>query len=183
MLILLIVGAAWLAVLLPPLFRSRIDSRPVSSVSDFRRQLYTLQRTQAPMRAQAPLRAMSRPLAPTPAHLRPIMRAGHAPQRLSDSPEIAYMSARGDHSTPSHKCALRADWMQWRVAVFGLHNRLYVDDLVFCGGSCVTCGLLLHAGADPFCSRGAPLSRLSPPSRSLIHPKSFQPNNAGQCVP
>ncbi|MCX6528076.1 MAG: hypothetical protein NTU52_08880 [Actinobacteria bacterium] len=92
MLILLIVGAAWLAVLLPPLFRSRIDSRPVSSVSDFRRQLYTLQRTQAPMRAQAPLRAMSRPLAPAPSHLRPIMRAGHAPQRLSDSPEIAYMS-------------------------------------------------------------------------------------------
>lgn len=92
MLILLIVGAAWLAVLLPPLFRSRIDARPVSSVSDFRRQLYTLQRTQAPMRAQAPLRAMSRPLAPTPAHLRPIMRPGHAPQRPSDSPEIAYMS-------------------------------------------------------------------------------------------
>ncbi|MSO59906.1 MAG: hypothetical protein EXQ63_06230 [Ilumatobacteraceae bacterium] len=93
MLILLIVGAAWMAVLLPPLFRSRIDSRPVSSVSDFRRQLYTLQRTQTPMRGQEPLRAMSRPLAPTPAHLRPIMRVGQDSTRSFNSPEIAYMSA------------------------------------------------------------------------------------------
>ncbi len=91
-LILLIVGAAWMAVLLPPLFRSRIDSRPVSSVSDFRRQLYTLQRTQSPLRGQEPLRAMSRPLAPTPAHLRPIMRARPEATNSPNSPEMAYMS-------------------------------------------------------------------------------------------
>ncbi len=65
-LILLLVGAAWMAVLLPPLFRSRIDSRPVSSITEFRRQLYSLQRTQAPLRAQAPMRAMARPLAQAP---------------------------------------------------------------------------------------------------------------------
>jgi hypothetical protein len=59
--ILLLVGAAWLAVLLPPLMRARFDVGSSSSVSDFRRQLNTLQRTQGP-RAQAPMRAMSRPL-------------------------------------------------------------------------------------------------------------------------
>ena len=64
--ILLIVGAAWMAVLLPPLMRSRFDGGSVSSVSDFSRTLRTLQRTQAP-RAQAPMRAMARPLAPAPA--------------------------------------------------------------------------------------------------------------------
>lgn len=64
-LILLIVGAAWMAVLLPPLLRSRFDVGSTSSVSDFRRQLNTLQRAQAP-RAGMPMRAMARPLAPSP---------------------------------------------------------------------------------------------------------------------
>ena len=40
--ILLIVAAMWAAVLLPPIFRSKID-RPQSSVDVFRRQLNTLQ--------------------------------------------------------------------------------------------------------------------------------------------
>lgn len=65
-LILLIVGAAWMAVLLPPLLRSRFDGGSVSSVSDFRRQLHTLQRTQSPMQSQSPMRAMARPLASAP---------------------------------------------------------------------------------------------------------------------
>jgi hypothetical protein len=64
-LVLLIVGAMWMAVLLPPLLRSRFDGGAVSSVSDFRRQLHTLQRAQVPG-TQAPMRAMARPLAPTP---------------------------------------------------------------------------------------------------------------------
>lgn len=64
-LVLLIVGAMWMAVLLPPLLRSRFDGGAVSSVSDFRRQLHTLQRAQVPG-TQAPMRAMSRPLAPAP---------------------------------------------------------------------------------------------------------------------
>ncbi|MEY2966111.1 MAG: hypothetical protein RLY50_161 [Actinomycetota bacterium] len=65
-LILLIVAAAWMAVLLPPLVRTRLDGGSASSVSDFRRQLSSLQRSQAPQ-AYAPMRAMSRPLAPAPA--------------------------------------------------------------------------------------------------------------------
>ncbi len=74
-LVLLIVGAMWMAVLLPPLLRSRLDGGAVSSVSDFRRQLNTLQRTQSPMGAPHAMRAMARPLAPTQ---RPM--PGRAPQ-------------------------------------------------------------------------------------------------------
>ncbi len=65
-LVLLIVGAMWMAVLLPPVLRSRFDGGGVSSVSDFRRQLNTLQRTQGPVGAPQAMRAMSRPLAPAP---------------------------------------------------------------------------------------------------------------------
>jgi len=79
-LILLLVGAAWLAVLLPPLLRARFDVGSSSSVSDFRRQLNTLQRTQGP-RAQAPMRAMSRPLVSAP-RVQPVRR--QAPARYMD---------------------------------------------------------------------------------------------------
>ena len=75
-LILLLVGAAWLAVLLPPLLRARFDVGSSSSVSDFRRQLNTLQRTQGP-RAQAPMRAMSRPLVSSP-RVQPVRRPAPA---------------------------------------------------------------------------------------------------------
>ena len=64
--ILLVVGAAWAAVLIPPLLRSRIDNRPSSSVVDFRRQLSTLQRTVPVRGAMAPMRSLARPLAPAP---------------------------------------------------------------------------------------------------------------------
>jgi hypothetical protein len=64
--ILLAVGAAWAAVLIPPLLRARIENRPNSSVSDFRRQLSTLQRT-VPTRGMGAGRAMARPLVPTQA--------------------------------------------------------------------------------------------------------------------
>ena len=76
-LILLLVGAAWLAVLLPPLLRARFDVGSSSSVSDFRRQLNTLQRTQGP-RAHAPMRAMSRPLVSAP-RVQPVRRPAPAP--------------------------------------------------------------------------------------------------------
>ncbi len=76
-LILLLVGAAWLAVLLPPLLRARLDVGSSSSVSDFRRQLNTLQRTQGP-RAHAPMRAMSRPLVSAP-RVQPVRRPAPAP--------------------------------------------------------------------------------------------------------
>ena len=63
--VLLAVAAAWAAVLLPPLIRSRMENRPGSSVTDFRRQLSTLERT-VPTRAMVPMRSMGRPLAPSP---------------------------------------------------------------------------------------------------------------------
>jgi hypothetical protein len=62
-LLLLVVAAAWAAVLLPPLLRSRVENRPNSSVSDFRNQLSRLQRAM-PTRGVA-VRTMGRPLAPS----------------------------------------------------------------------------------------------------------------------
>ncbi len=63
--VLLAVAAAWAAVLIPPLIRSRIENRPNSSVTDFRRQLSTLQRT-VPTRGMAPMRTIGRPLTQAP---------------------------------------------------------------------------------------------------------------------
>ena len=42
-LILLLVAAAWAAVLVPPLVRSRLRNSPNTSVTQFRRQLSSLQ--------------------------------------------------------------------------------------------------------------------------------------------
>ncbi len=87
-LVILVVAAAWLAVLIPPMLRSRVENRPNSSVTDFRRQLDKLQHTAGPRPA---VRAMGRPLAPTglgrsarPARPeRPVLRSGvTAPQRI-----------------------------------------------------------------------------------------------------
>ncbi len=64
-LVLLVIAAAWAAVLIPPLIRNRIENRPNSSVTDFRRQLNKLQST-VPSRAGAPMRGMARPLAQSP---------------------------------------------------------------------------------------------------------------------
>lgn len=63
-LVLLVVAAAWAAVLLPPMLRSRVENRPNSSVTDFRRQLSTLQSTSMPSRGG--LRTIGRPLAQSP---------------------------------------------------------------------------------------------------------------------
>ena len=63
-LVLLVVAAAWAAVLLPPMLRSRVENRPNSSVTDFRRQLNTLQSTATP--ARGTMRSMGRPLASSP---------------------------------------------------------------------------------------------------------------------
>jgi len=63
-LILLVVAAAWLAVLIPPMLRSRVENRPNSSVTDFRRQLTKLQHTATPPRGA--VRTMGRPLAQSP---------------------------------------------------------------------------------------------------------------------
>jgi hypothetical protein len=79
-LVLLVVAAAWAAVLLPPMLRSRVDNRPNSSVTDFRRQLSKLQSTAAPTRGG--MRAIGRPLAQSPLQ-RPAAgaRPGHTHHR------------------------------------------------------------------------------------------------------
>ncbi|TSA52213.1 MAG: hypothetical protein D4R44_06105 [Actinobacteria bacterium] len=63
-LILLIVGAAWLAVLLPPMVRAKLHGSPANSVSNFRRQLNSLE-SSGGRSQQGQLRNMARPLAPT----------------------------------------------------------------------------------------------------------------------
>lgn len=63
--VLLAVAAAWAAVLLPPLLRNRSENRPGSSVSDFNRQLSSLQRS-VPTRGMTPMRSMARPLTQSP---------------------------------------------------------------------------------------------------------------------
>ena len=80
--VLLAVAAAWAAVLIPPLLRSRVTNQPNSSVSDFRRQLSTLQRT-VPTRTMVPMRSMARPLAPSQQHrtAAPAQRQVAQPQR------------------------------------------------------------------------------------------------------
>ncbi|MEY2754150.1 MAG: hypothetical protein RJB65_508 [Actinomycetota bacterium] len=65
--VLLAVAAVWAAVIVPPLMRSREENRPNSSVTDFRRQLSTLQRT-VPTRTMVPARGMARPLTQAPTH-------------------------------------------------------------------------------------------------------------------
>ncbi len=43
--VLLILAAVWALVLIPPLFRGRVESRSADSIGDFRRQLHVLRRT------------------------------------------------------------------------------------------------------------------------------------------
>lgn len=81
-LVLLVIAAAWAAVLIPPLIRNRLENRPNSSVTDFRRQLNKLQST-VPSRAGSPMRGMARPLAQSPLQ-RPAAggRPGQQPAQL-----------------------------------------------------------------------------------------------------
>ena len=58
-LILIIVGAAWMAVLLPPLVRAKLNGSPANSVTQFRRQLNSLENA-----GRLP-RNLARPLAPS----------------------------------------------------------------------------------------------------------------------
>lgn len=87
-LVLLVVAAAWAAVLIPPMLRSRVENRPNSSVTDFRRQLNTLQSTATPPRGT--MRAFGRPLVQSPLQ-RPAAagRPGHAHHRQAALPGAA----------------------------------------------------------------------------------------------
>lgn len=106
-LILLLVGAAWLAVLLPPLLRARFDVGSSSSVSDFRRQLNTLQRTQGP-RTQVPMRAMSRPLVSAP-RVQPVRRPAPSPYMEDRYYDNAVTSMHEQDATSRHRRAHHHD--------------------------------------------------------------------------
>lgn len=121
-LVLLVVAAAWAAVLIPPMLRSRVENRPNSSVTDFRRQLSTLQGTSS---ARGGMRTIGRPLAQSPlqrpaAAGRPGQQANHrqaaihgstvapprSPSRHAD-PRVGQFRSHGDptneHERPHHQ--------------------------------------------------------------------------------
>jgi hypothetical protein len=93
-LVLLVVATAWAAVLVPPLMRSRIENRPNSSVSDFRRQLNRLQ-SSVPARAGGSMRPVGRPLAPSPLYRQAAVgRPGMRPSAVQ-----SLRTPAPDHST------------------------------------------------------------------------------------
>src|SRR4051794_35185634 len=100
--VLLAVAAAWAAVLIPPLIRSRIENRPNSSVTDFRRQLSTLQRT-VPTRGMAPMRTIGRPLTQSP----PIRTAGRSASTASSRSHLHVASLDRQAPSRSHAAAGR----------------------------------------------------------------------------
>ncbi len=111
-LVLLVVAAAWAAVLIPPMLRSRVENHPNSSVTDFRRQLNTLQSTSTPARGS--LRSMGRPLTQSPLH-RPAaagrpgqhlhrqaaVHVGAAPQQ--PAPTSSSLRTHGDPTGGEHR--------------------------------------------------------------------------------
>lgn len=116
--VLLAVAAVWAAVIVPPLMRSRNENRPNSSVSDFRRQLSSLQRT-VPSRTMVPMRSMGRPLTQAPQahrqHGAPSVQAAHRefrehqghPGHLRRTHAGEQRSARTHHTTHLHRVSQR----------------------------------------------------------------------------
>jgi hypothetical protein len=96
--VLLAVAAVWAAVIIPPLLRSRSENRPNSSVTDFRRQLSTLQRA-VPTRTMVPMRGMARPLTQVPAQPRTATRQHGHPGSVQ---RIAAPGPREQHHRQMH---------------------------------------------------------------------------------
>ena len=99
-LVLLVVAAAWAAVLIPPMLRSRVENRPNSSVTDFRRQLNTLQSTSTPGR-----RAIGRPLVQSPLQRPAAGGRPHQPQH----PHHRQASVHGGATTTQTRPVRHAD--------------------------------------------------------------------------
>jgi hypothetical protein len=109
-LVIIVVAAVWAAVVIPPLLRSRIENRPNSSVTDFRRQLSTLQSSSTPR-----MRTIGRPLAQSSPLHRPAAagRPGHAHHRQASlhgtdsgrqrTPAITGRSGEGHPGTPLYR--------------------------------------------------------------------------------
>ncbi len=101
-LVLLVVAAAWAAVLIPPMLRSRVENRPNSSVTDFRRQLNKLQSSATPSRGA--IRPIGRPLAQSPlqrpaAGGRPGVHSHHRQAALRGSTTTAPRSRTAGRAT------------------------------------------------------------------------------------
>lgn len=96
--VLLAVAAVWAAVIIPPLLRSRVENRPNSSVTDFRRQLSTLQRA-VPTRTMVPMRGMARPLTQAPQQ----RHTGHPGQmrRSTQQPGRQHLQGGIDRGMPA----------------------------------------------------------------------------------
>jgi hypothetical protein len=101
--VLLAVAAAWAAVLIPPLIRSRVENRPNSSVTDFRRQLSTLQRA-VPTRGMAPMRTIGRPLTQAPS-VRTATRSTTSAQRSAGAGRGHLHVASLDRQVPARSHA------------------------------------------------------------------------------
>lgn len=100
--VLLAVAAVWAAVIIPPLLRSRVENRPNSSVTDFRRQLSTLQRA-VPTRTMVPMRGMARPLAQAPQQRQMAHSSLHGqPGQVRRSPAMNSASMTGGAQQRSH---------------------------------------------------------------------------------
>ena len=100
--VLLAVAAVWAAVIIPPLLRSRVENRPNSSVTDFRRQLSTLQRA-VPTRTMVPMRGMARPLAQAPQQRQLTHTSLHGqPGQVRRSPATNSASLTGGAQQRSH---------------------------------------------------------------------------------
>ena len=101
--VLLAVAAVWAAVIIPPLMRSRSENRPNSSVTDFRRQLSTLQRA-VPTRTMVPMRGMARPLTQAPQQNRLHGHAGQVHRSAAPDARGHYRGASLDSrpEQPSH---------------------------------------------------------------------------------
>ena len=103
--VLLAVAAVWAAVIIPPLLRSRVENRPNSSVTDFRRQLSTLQRA-VPTRTMVPMRGMARPLAQAPQQRNMAHSSLHGqPGQVRRSPAMSSASMTGGPKQRSHSGA------------------------------------------------------------------------------
>jgi hypothetical protein len=111
-LVIIVVAAVWAAVVIPPLLRSRVENRPNSSVTDFRRQLSTLQSTSTPR-----MRTIGRPLAQSSPLHRPAAagRPGQAHHRQASlhsnspangrqrTPAISSRSGEGHPAAPVYR--------------------------------------------------------------------------------
>ncbi|MEY3452370.1 MAG: hypothetical protein RL574_108, partial [Actinomycetota bacterium] len=127
--ILLVVVAAWAAVLLPPLVRSRMHRSPGTSVDHFRRQLTSLQRDGRPLARGsasrpgmhrdpyaplgAPLRGVARPFAPAARALgRPLRQVGHATSSIvRPAGERRHARFEGEYFERELLRRRRANWL------------------------------------------------------------------------